>query len=150
MSLVAVQTLVHSGSMIYFYKGTLSNLAKTKKNNFMESTVFHCLGRTFFKKYPLSLNYSSNQHVVHPKSPENFVAQATKTMNSSCTTAVLRYKAMELHAMLSHGVAWLLKRWQTYCTKTTLPKNNSSPLKNLMLRGRSFPVGETVYFQGLC
>lgn len=94
-----------------FLQRDLNQPCQTKKP-FIESTVFQCLGRIFL--YPLSLNYCSNQHFVHPKSPEHFVAQATKTMNSSCTTAVLRYKAMELHAMLSHGVAWLLKRWQTY------------------------------------
>ena len=141
-----MQTLVHSGSMIYFYKGTLSNRAK--KNNLHGIHCVPVFRQDFFMSLELK-NYCRNQHVVHPKSPENFVAQATKTMNSSCTTAVLRYKAMELHAMLSHGVAWLLKRWQTYCKKTALPKNNSSPLKIDAWR-TILSCGETVCFQGLC
>lgn len=48
--LVAVQTLVHSGSMIYFHKGTLINLAN--KENFMESICVPVFRQDFFLNIP--------------------------------------------------------------------------------------------------
>jgi len=61
-----------------------------------EGTMTHAVA---FDSFILAICAGSNLSVLAVvASPE-----ATKTMNSSCTTAVLRYKAMELHAMLSHG-----------------------------------------------
>ena len=144
--LVAAQTPVHSGSMIYFYKGTLINLAKQK--NFMESNVFHCVGRTFLKNIPwaqtivVAINMLFNQN--HPKflwhrRPRQWIPAV---LLRCCGTK--RWSFMQCWAM---GLLGCWRDGRLTVRKLPSLKTTAHPWK-LTIRGRSFPVGRRSAFRG--
>lgn len=144
---VAAQTVVHSGLMIYFYKGTLINLAK--KDNLHG---IHCVPafRQDFFKYPISLNYCSNEHFVHPKSPKNFGGTGDQDNEFQ-----LYYCGV---AVQSDGASFTVEPWGGLVVEEmadflseNYPLSKKATAHPLKIDGWSLILsfGETVYFQGL-